>query len=384
MALLFCDGFDRYQDTTDLATQGYANDNPTNITLDGTGSQWGGKCLKVGDISAAGISTFQGIARPISRKMTGSVLRMAWWMKTSSGITLASGLTGGEAYFSIGRGSFGTSNADNISFMLNASGFLTVYKLDSASSNSRNLVATGSTNLADGNWHHVEVEFTINTATGSVNVWVDGGADATVTGVDTSDAGVTTPESWLHWVKFSHVKRSPGATDFCWWDDVIIWDDDTSNSENTMSGALPNHTHRIETKTPNSDNSVQFTRSTGANNYANVDDTAPYNSDTDYNSSSTNGHVDLFGMASSSVYADLIFAVNVVTVVRKTAASTGIPKIRAKAKRNATTRSSAKTGVWHPSAYTVNEHVMCKDPDGAAAWTNTTLQSTLFGYERTD
>lgn len=384
MALVFCDGFDRYQNTTDLTTLGWLNNDSTNITLDATGSQWGGKALKLGDLSTAGVSTFPGISRPLSRKITGNTLRMAFWIKTAASMSFSSGLTGGETLFYIGRGTFATSNGNCITSMINSSGAIDVYKFDTATSNSRDIVGTGALAINDGNWHHFEMEFVANPTSGSVKTWIDGVADLNVTGADTSDAGGTITLAWANTVKLSGGKRAPGSSDAVWYDDVIIWDDDTSDSENTMSGALASHIHRIETKIANSDNSVQFTRSTGSFNYTTVDDLAPYNGDTDYNSSSTPGHVDLFGMATSSVFADVVYAVNVCVVARKTSSSNGLPKVRAKSKNAATTRSSAKQSVWHPSSYTVLEMPMCKDPDGAGAWTHSSLQSTLFGYERID
>lgn len=382
MALIFCDGCDRYQDTADLATFGWTNDDSTNITLDATGSQWGGKCFKFGDLATAGVSTFPGMSRPLNRKPVGTVIRVAFWIKTAAAMSFSSGLTGGEALFSINRSRYDTSKAEAITTMVNSSGAINVYKFDTMSSNARELIGTGGTiAINDGNWHHWELEFTVNTATGSVKTWVDGVADYNTTGVDTTDAVNDADISWLNTFKLSGGKRAPGVSDAVYFDDIIIWDDDSTDSENTMTGALPSHTHRIETKTPNSDNSVQFTRSTGGSNYANVDDIAPYNSDTDYNYSTTNNHVDLLGMATSSVYADEVYAVNVVAVTRKTSGSNGIPKVRAKAKNSATTRSSENRPVWHTS-YKVMEFPMCKDPDGGAAWTHTSLQTTLFGYER--
>lgn len=382
MALIFCDGFDRYQNTADLATWGWTNDDSTNITLDTTGSQWGGKALKFGDLATAGVSTFPGISRPLSRKITGTVVRMAFWIKTAAAMSFSSGLTGGEALFSINRSRYDTAKAEAITAMINSSGAIDIYKFDTMSSNSRELISTGGTlAINDGNWHHFELEFTINTSTGSVKTWVDGVADYNVTGVDTTDAVNDADVTWLNTLKLSGGKRAPGVSDVVLFDDVIIWDDDTSDSENTMSGALPSHTHRIETKTPNSDNSIQFTRSTGSDSFANVDDIGPYNSDTDYNYSTTNNHIDLLGMATSSVFADAIYAVNVVAVARKTTGSNGIPKLRAKAKNVATTRTSGDRPIWQTS-YKVMEFPMCKDPNGGAAWDNATLQTTLFGYER--
>lgn len=385
MALLFCDGFDRYADTAALATLGWVNDDSTNITLDPTGSNWGGKCLRVGDIATAGTTTFPGIERTLNRKPIGNILRMAFWIATAAGETFgdATALTGGEALFTIGMGRYDSGNSEHISALIHSDGAIHIYDFNEVHGNARDTgSAVGLVPINDGNWHHVEIEFTLGTGTsGSVRMWVDGVLDINTGGVDTDDSSTAPVNfSWLNTIKLSSGKRSPGVSDFTLWDDVIIWDDDTSDSENTMSGILTNHTHRIETKLASTDGDTsQFTRSAGSSNAANVDDF--HNGDTDYNYSTTDAHKDLYGMGSSGVFSDIVFAVNVVHVVRKTTASNGIPKIRAIAKNNGTTRTSEQRPVPLTS-YSLKEFPMCKDPDGAASWDHNDLQATTFGMER--
>lgn len=384
MALLFCDGCDRYTDTTSLSTLGWISDDTTNITLDTTGSNWGGKAIKIGDVGAQNISTFPGIAKRFNRRPTGTTIRLAFWIRTNTSQTFgsATSLTGGETLFSLNEGTFGVfTDAHNICGMVHSDGCIHVYGFDDWSGNGRGGGGDGTIPINDGNAHHFELEFTLNNlSSGVVKTWVDGVADINLTGADTDNSAGDHNLTYLNSIKFGGGKVNPGASDFIVIDDIIVWDDDTSDSENTMSGQLPNHTHRIETKTVSTDGDTsQFTRSTGSSNAANVDDL--HNGDTDYNNSTTDANKDLYGMSSSSVYADSVIAVNVCHVARKTSSSNGIPKIRAIAKNNGTTRTATQRPVPSTS-YSIIEFPMCKDPDGAAAWTHDELQSTTFGMER--
>jgi hypothetical protein len=136
---------------------------------------------------------------------------------------------------------------------------------------------------------HLEVELFSDATAGTVKIKLNGTTILDATGLNTGGADIT----GISWgCPSTNIK----------WDNLYIAD------------ALQGELISVLCK-PSSDASVQFARSTGADNYALVADTAQ-DGDSTYVESDTVGHIDLYGYEDvSSGYS--VQAVSLVTVARK-------------------------------------------------------------------
>lgn len=129
-------------------------------------------------------------------------------------------------------------------------------------------------------WIFIEIQCNIHNSTGSYECRVNGA-------VVCSDTNVDTQYSSNAYAALFQFGFNTGA-----YDDIYILDDDASG-QNDFLGAV-----KVKRALPVSDSSVQWTRSAGVNNYANVDEVPP--SLTDYNYSKTTSQLDLFGFQAIS------------------------------------------------------------------------------------
>jgi len=227
-------------------------------------------------------------------------------------------------------------------------------------------IATGSTVLTVGAWYFIEFKVTFSTSgnsDGSYELRIGGVTELSASG--TADVTTTTNNSatgvalmW-HWV----------GTNAPAWDDFYLCDDSGGVADDFL-GVI-----RVETLFPAANDTVAFTASAGAN-YTTVDE-ASINSDTDYNSSTVSGDVDLFTVGSLSSTPDTIYAVGVKAAMRKddVAAQT----VRTKLKSGATTSNGSSGSPDTVYKYFRDNYAV--DPNTSAAWTGTNVNAMKIGYE---
>lgn len=382
MALLLMEGFDWPSATADLAQQ-WRNTNSTNNTLNATGNAWGGKCLQLTDSSSSSVG-MDGLFRELYQNPSGTVIRLFFRIKTSSAFA-GSGVAGsvgsnfpssGESLIKLQSNYEATSAAPCWSIGLNSSGFIVVMRGEDATSNARTACGIGAIAVNDANWHYVEVEVTFS-ATGSVKVWVDGTLDINSTSIDTDDFNAARGISNCTTIGLGMGKNDATASEFVYYDDVVVWDDSGSDFTGASGGA-GGENWRIQTLLPQSaGDSTQFTPSAGSN-YAAVDDpfSAAADDNTTYVESSTSGHVDLYNYPNYSVYPSAIRAVKTVTRARTT--GNGRAQIRAKCKQT----STANGATQEVTAYFQDFHQVFGEQPDTTAWDLIDFSAAQFGFER--
>lgn len=208
--------------------------------------------------------------------------------------------------------------------------------------------------IITNNWHYVEVEITRNSSTGAATIYVDGVSVATASGVNTGASA------------FDAFGLNGGFETWVF-DDIYITDVATKLGE-----------MRVETIRPVTPDTAtkDFTRSTGANNFDNVDDSQT-DDDTTYNFSSTVGHKDLFDMANLSATPVSIKAVVPVVFARKDDA--GTKTIRHNMKNGSTTTNGTSRNLT--AGYLAYVNYYETNPDTAAAFTGANVNAMQLGYE---
>lgn len=184
------------------------------------------------------------------------------------------------------------------------------------------VLGTTSIALVSGAWQYVVFEVVIDPSAGTFKLWIDGISALSLTGQNTRNGSVST---WNE-VFWCRATSSSGGT--VTWDYHDIWIADGSSSNidgtaSTLTSAIPVDV-RVDAQFPTAaGNSSQFTRSTGANQAATIDETSA-NGDTDYNASSTVGHLDTLAMGDLAVSGATVYGAQVTVQVKKTdAGSTG-------------------------------------------------------------
>lgn len=299
MALLWSEGFDQKSTWADF------NRYPTfysdgsgggaTLTINSTGSYFGTKCARGVGLFQFGIFLYHRYGMiQYAKALDGGTIRMAFWYRNNYG------KNNNAFYFVTFAGADGSSGGFQLSTTTGA--------VIASRYGDNSIIASGSTNLIDDQWHWVELHYTFKaSASGSVAAWVDGVQQFNSTSLTTSSvslSGATLAYVYQYFLcGGSHSNQSfggsgiyagsfgNGRTDV---DDVIIWDD-----QGSAFNSFPLGQRRIYSVVPNSDNTVAYTRSAGANSYALVNDTST-KTDTDYVDGSSVGNADLYGLTSIS------------------------------------------------------------------------------------
>ena len=164
-------------------------------------------------------------------------------------------------------------------------------------------------------WHYMELKATIsNTGSAQVQfngvlVSFDGGFGTTITGDTQATANAYASSVGLYEGNTAGIR----FTDF-----YII--DATVGTNTTFLGDC-----RVDHMYPTMDHAVEWTRSAGADNYANVDDAGDIDDDTTYNYSSTASQEDIFETENPPVLtSETVYAFAVAYVAKKDDAGTRI------------------------------------------------------------
>ena len=360
MALIFAEGFSDYASTAEMYRARNCISNLTPATLNTTAGNWSNGAL-------IGPSLSSGSWFAFDKNPTNSTFRFAFWLKTSSG----SGTYSNTAHRPIVEF---RDSAQNSTRYLNLrltgtapNAFLVVCRYDDASNAAA--AATGTAALGDTNWHHIEVEYTVNAATGTIKTWVDGVADINFTG-DTTDAASGDVTDFRGMYLAGCSSNTGGVTVHM--DDFLVWDDASG-----FSGRLSDQ-HRIRTLVPTANGDTNnFTPSAGSN-YQNVDD-ATSDDDTTYNSSTVNGDIDLYQVA-MNFNPQVIYAVQAEVVTRKT--DLRAITARTKLKKGSSTQNGTTSDVYN-GVITPARILQDKDPTDSTTWTRSKIHNQVqIGIER--
>ncbi len=224
--------------------------------------------------------------------------------------------------------------------------------------------------IPQGRWCYIESYVLINDTTGAYTVKVNGTTVMSATNVDTRDAGTTATLDSLRLI--GHPASADTADANVMIDDLYILDSTGSAPNNTFLGPI-----KIEGILPDAaGDSAAFTPSAGSN-YQCVDEN-PENSDTDYVSSGTSGHIDLYNFGSLATVNGTIYGAQVNLVDKLDAA--GSLNVRAKAKHSSTTGNGSTVSVTS-TTYGGLKHIFELNPSTSAAWTASEINAAQFGVE---
>lgn len=168
-------------------------------------------------------------------------------------------------------------------------------------------LGTGSTIFSNSGFYYVETKIKLNGSTGTVEVRVNGNSSPEIN--LSSQNTITTANAYATSVRLAN-SNGGNAAGRIYLDDVYICDT-TGSRNNSFLGDFQVYAFK-----PNgAGNYSQFTPSAGSN-YQNVDDGPSHDSDSTYNSSSTNGNIDSYTMENLPV-SGTVRSASVIGVLRK-------------------------------------------------------------------
>lgn len=316
-------------------------------------------------------------------------LTSEWIVSGSTGIALVAGRVGGQALFmSRYSNSFSKFVHESTDFS-----FFVAFKFSSGSANTNDFtlvnfctasgnnqhVALGWNSLGQlyvkgpggadlvrvneifnaAEWYSIAIAGIIDDSTGTVKVLINGETVVDLANIDTKNAAGTA-------VGRINIFGTGGVSPPDPTIDDVRYDYDSST---------PIKEGRSVPLLPVADSLVQFTPSSGADNYAMVDETT-CDSDTTYNTSNTVGHEDKFEFGSLSLNPDEIFAVQLSIAARKDDVATRVlqPFLESNAVR------ANAPDFYLGTDYTWRRKILEKDPDGDVAWEKAAVESLLGGY----
>lgn len=358
MTLLYSEGFDKIYDKTQFTSFGIGQGS-TSTTISTTGGRFGGRCAYLS--GGSGGTEYSYVAIP-AQDLTANKLHAAGWFYVKNNPNTRYdpliAFVNRSVNYGIGVGVY---NGNLEAFGWTSTSAL-VPSWTAAS-------VVGSTALSADTWHHVEICCDVKDSGGTFKVWLDGTLAINFSG-DTRYAA----ESSANAVNYLYFGFGYAGTGSWYIDDIICWNE----AGDTFNTAGPLGEHRIWTLSPEGDNSCQFTPSTGSNRYAVVDDATLDTSD--YNSSSVDGVIDRFSFGDLSVSPNTIHAINVKAIAKKT--GTGGAQMRALVRQNDTDHVGAS--VTLTTSFAPVNVVFGNNPETSAAWTATSVNALIAGYEYLD
>lgn len=220
--------------------------------------------------------------------------------------------------------------------------------------------STGLYAPADSSYHFFECKVVLGSS-GSVTVGIDG-LYATVSGIDTRCGGAASVDQIL---------VEPGVDD-TYIDDLYVCDG-TGTLNNDLLGPV-----RIDLMEPTSDAATAWATTTGASHYTEVDELPGDDGDTTYIEDSVTGTQDLFGVGSlPSPTLEEVYAVKVSALAKSPDGGAQDLKLVAKSGTTASVSAAKALSV----GYTYKGELYETNPDTAAAWTVSEVESGNYGVE---
>ena len=335
MALLHIDGFDAYNDASDLLL---AYNTVRSVGYSTTGGRFGGGGL----VSPSGNNALaKGLVTALTEMWTGFAFQC-------TGIN-----PGGICTFN------GPSQADGILHYDPVSSAITVFRGHDYSSN---VLATAACALGTS-WHWIEIYYKLHTTDGIFEVWVDDAQIINVSGVNTAfgDTGITSVTLGAD-SNIAGEYASGGGRNY---DDWYILDPNTGSTNTSRLGDS-----RVITVYPTADAGPNAgTPSSGSSHFALVDG-AGWNTANTLTLASGGENFDFGPLGVTPAH---IWGVRVIGVAQKTDA--GVAGLQAMA-NGGTQVSNALTTTWE-----VVDGIFETDPNTGAAWSATGINSMTAGFE---
>jgi hypothetical protein len=359
MAWLFAESFDHYStaDITSKWTQHVVQDG--GVISAGNGGR-GTQSYRTSGSSNGHFSS--SLHKTVNT--TSAVAIFGFRMRSNVSFTGYRNSTNSEAYGSDGScvacvRYLGTTQ---IWIQLTTTGALSVYR-------GSTLLATSSNTLQQSVQAYIEFMTTLGTGTAGAwelrvneTTWISG------SGTNTANQGTA------RWDEFrlgpyGNITAGSQSVDY---DDLYLADGDGSNW-NTFMGDMC-----IDAVYPDSNGShSDFTRSTGANQYATVDE-ALANGDTDYNSTAVVNNIDTLGFAAVPRANAAIKGVQVVAQVKRL--DSGPAGHRAVTRIGGVDYMGTEVKVG--SSYTFQMERWAKKPSDNTDWTDSDVNAAEFGYQK--
>lgn len=342
MALLFVDGFDHY--ATAQITRKWTAYSAFTIASGGRNST--NRLYRSGNI-ATGEYCYRDFPSTYTNGVAGFAFKIGYlggWMQ------LCSFSTGGTAQVSVQVDSTG-----KVAFCRGGNQF---------GAPSAVIEQTASAVITAGSEYFIEVKFEIHDTTGSYSVKLDGVEILSGTGVDTKVSGDTWNRFYIGYGGQSPYSGNYGI------DDLYVCDLSGSTNNDFLGDC------RVLTLFPDgAGNSTEFTPSSGSN-YACVDE-ASVDDDTSYVSSNIAADIDLYTFGALSYSPSAIYGVQLSATAKR---DSGTRSLKQKSRVGGTTRD-AGSSVSLTTSYAVQSTVLETDPDTAAAWTESGINASEFGFE---
>lgn len=362
MSLIFCDSFDHYV-TADIAEKWNSSSGGTPSTMTISAGTGGRASASLRFSINTGADSPALFLIPTIPTPSGATCVVGFRFKASA-LTLDTSTTEGTGTAVIL--SIRSAGATHVWFRLNPAGTMSVLR-------GTTVLATSTTAIATGVFYYMEFRVVISDTVGVVQYRVDGLLDATldISSQDTNSGGANTWDG-LKIGQWSCASGTP-VLDY---DDLYLLD----GVDSTITGA-PNNDFlgdvRIDPLYGTADGNHQdSTPSTGTDQYAMVDETAP-NDDTDYNTLTAAGK-DTFVMQNAPVSGASIFGVQINMHAKK--ADAGIATMRALARVAGTTYNAST--VNPADGYLYKRGIFNGNPADGAAWETADIDAAEFGYER--
>lgn len=349
--LLWSDSFDRYGATADVNTL-YSSGNMTFQSALGLN---GGGCVRMTGSGGSSITRTFSTAGTIT---AGNGVHVSMWIKLTT-----QNDTNNGSLLSIGTNLQGVSGSGGGARLIVSNSTIVAQRHGDGATVGTSAVGT----FALGTYYHLEYAAKFNTAAngGYIKVWINGNLVIDFAG-DTNSG--TVPSTFTA-VRIG-TSFGSGIVDL---DDLICWDENGTDFVHTQLST--DYLPIIEVIDVDGNDSVQFTPSAGSN-FQNLDETGWHNSDTDYNFSSTVGHVDLFTLEAIAASPGAIFGLAIKTVAKIDIAGTINLRVRLDSNGTVVDSSDILLGTGYVQYY----HPFGKNPDGAVDWTESAVNALKTGY----
>lgn len=264
-------------------------------------------------------------------------------------IAATSTVTWGSAWSATSKGGvrtimhFNATSTNILTLYQLADGSLQVVRGNSQGSNVVGTTAAAVTSTIADVYNYIEGAVTRDASAGTLTIWVDGTSVLNLTGQNTGASDIDTI-----------VLNSSGGG-FNEFDDTYV------KSDLTHLGPV-----RVTTLLPTSDDSVQFTPSSGTDNFSLTADSSGSDGDSTYVSDATAGHKDRYVVTDLASTPSAIYAVQPVMIARKDDATTRT--VRTNLVSGATTQNGI-TSTMSTTYQQFKGQLAIVDPNTSATWT---------------
>jgi hypothetical protein len=354
VALRHWDGFTAYSELADLDHLYTREGLNTNIAVLPNGGP-----QELGSVRLGGANlTSAGFYRTIT---SSSTIVMGWWMRWDAFNTSA-----GNVYDEIME--IGAGASAQLSMRLYSDGSLRVYQSSTLLFDSldTDFSPDGATihYLITGIEYRIEMRAVISATVGELEIRVNDVLWCLFTAANTGSSNIT---------RVTFHTGSSGAGANLEVSEVYVFDG-TGTFNTTFLTSW-----RAQLLRPTSDDSVAFTRNTGAANFETVDDVIQ-DSDSTHNASTANAQIDRFATTGTlgGPTTMRVQAINVVNIARRESAA---QNMRNKIRHGGVDGNGASFAL--PSAEDFRPVIQSfeTNPSTSAQWTKTEAQAATFGYE---